>query len=161
MPVSAAFRAYILEQLNSLAPVTARGMFGGVGLYTAGLFFGLIDDDTLYFKVDDGNRPAFEAAGLEPFRPFGPDTPPMQYYEVPADAIEDPESLRPWLIGALAAARRARAKKGSKPAKAARKAPKSVQAAKSAKTRAAGQSPVTRTPARKAPAAATARRKRP
>ena len=123
MAVSAAFRAFILEQLNRLAPVTARGMFGGVGLYTAGLFFGLIDDDTLYFKVDDGNRAAFEAAGMQPFRPFGPDTPPMAYFEVPADAIDDPDALRPWLDGPLAPARAARAKKGAKPAKAAGKVP--------------------------------------
>lgn len=123
MAVSAAFRAFILEQLNRLAPVTARGMFGGVGLYTAGLFFAVIDDDTLYFKVDDGNRAAFEAAGMQPFRPFGPDTPPMAYFEVPADAIDDPDALRPWLDGALAAARAARAKKGAKSAKAAGKVP--------------------------------------
>lgn len=111
MAVSAAFRDYILEQLNRLAPVTARPMFGGVGLYSAGLFFGLLDDDVVYFKVDDGNRAAFEAAGMGPFRPFGPDTPPMAYYEVPADAVDDPEALRPWLDGALAAARAARARK--------------------------------------------------
>jgi DNA transformation protein len=161
MPVSAAFRAYILEQLNRLAPVTARGMFGGVGLYTAGLFFGLIDDDTLYFKVDDGNRAAFEAAGMQPFRPFGPDTPPMAYFEVPADAIEDPEALRPWLAGALAAARRARAKKGAKSAKATRGVPKAAKPPKSPGTGAPRQSPVTRKTARKLPAAPAARRKRP
>lgn len=123
MSVSAAFRDYILEQLNRLTPVTARSMFGGVGLYAAGLFFSVIDDDTLYFKVDDGNRAAFEAAGMAPFRPFGPETPPMAYFEVPADAVDDPEALRPWLDGALAAARGAREKKGSKSAKAARKPP--------------------------------------
>lgn len=114
MAVSAAFRDYILEQLNRLAPVTARPMFGGIGLYSAGLFFGLLDDDVVYFKVDEGNRAAFEAAGMGPFRPFGPDTPPMAYYEVPADAVDDPEALAPWLEGALAAARAARARKKPK-----------------------------------------------
>jgi len=27
-------------------------MFGGVGLYCDGLFFALLDDDRLYFKID-------------------------------------------------------------------------------------------------------------
>lgn len=110
MAVSAAFRDYVLEQLNRLVPTTARAMFGGAGLYSGGLIFGLLDDDTLYFKVDEANRAAFEAAGCAPFRPFGPDTKPMGYYEVPADAVDDPEALRPWLEGALAAARSAKSK---------------------------------------------------
>jgi len=37
-------------------------MFGGVGIYCGDLFFGLIDDDTLYFKVDDSNRSDFTHA---------------------------------------------------------------------------------------------------
>ena len=31
------------------------------------IIFALILRDTLYFKVDDGNRPAYEAEGLAPF----------------------------------------------------------------------------------------------
>ena len=38
-------------------------MFGGVGLYHADLFFGIIARDVLYLKVDDVNRPDYEAAG--------------------------------------------------------------------------------------------------
>ena len=61
-------------------------MFGGAGLYHDGLFFGLIDDDALYLKVDDSNRIDFEARGKGPFRPF-PDRPEavMNYYEVPGE----------------------------------------------------------------------------
>jgi hypothetical protein len=32
----------------------------------------------------------------------------MQYYELPADLLEDTEALRPWLDGAIEVARRAR-----------------------------------------------------
>jgi DNA transformation protein and related proteins len=110
MAVTRDYRDYVLEQLGRVSPVTARAMFGGVGVYHDGLFFALMDDDTLYLKVDDGNRATFEEAGMGPFRPFG-DERAMQYYELPADLLEDPERLRPWVDGALDAARRARRKK--------------------------------------------------
>ncbi|HET6764785.1 MAG TPA: TfoX/Sxy family protein [Longimicrobiaceae bacterium] len=110
MPVSAAYREYALEQMGRVAAVTARPMFGGVGVYGDGLFFALMDDDVTYFKVDDENRPMFEAAGSGPFCPFGADK-PMQYYLLPEDLLEDPDRLRPWMEGAMGAARRARTRK--------------------------------------------------
>jgi TfoX-like protein len=36
--------------------------------YARDVFFALIFDDTLYFKVDDSTRPEFEARGMAPFR---------------------------------------------------------------------------------------------
>ena len=42
-------------------------MFGGAGVYCDGVMFALVPRDTLYFRVDDGNRAAYEAEGLEPF----------------------------------------------------------------------------------------------
>lgn len=110
MSVSPEYRDYVLEQLARVTPVTSRSMFGGVGIYADGLFFALMDDDNLYLKVDDGNRGDFEAIGSEPFRPFG-DERAMQYYELPADVLEDVDALRGWVEGALDVARRARVKK--------------------------------------------------
>ena len=109
MAVSPGFRAFVLEQLGRVAPeVRGRSMFGGVGLYSGELFFALIDDDTLYLKVDDANRPDFEARGLGPFMPSGDRSHVMQYYELPADILEDAEALAPWVEKAIAAARRKR-----------------------------------------------------
>ncbi len=109
MSVSPSFRAFVLEQLGRAAPgIRARSMFGGVGVYGAGHFFALIDDDILYFKVDDVTRPQFEANGMSPFRPYGEDGEIMQYYEVPADVLEDPDRLGIWVEAALAVARRAK-----------------------------------------------------
>ena len=112
MSVSDGFREYALEQLGRVQPVTARPMFGGIGLYSRGLFFALIDDDVLYFKVDDETRDTFRAAGMSPFRPFA-DRPDqvMQYYEVPPDALDDTDVLGVWLGRALGAATRARRRK--------------------------------------------------
>jgi DNA transformation protein len=97
MPVSADYRDFILEQLAGAGRVTSRAMFGGVGLYLDGLFFALIDDDTLYFKADEASRRRYEAAGSRPFCP-DPSRPEqaMGYWQVPADVLEDPEALVEW-----------------------------------------------------------------
>jgi DNA transformation protein len=86
-------------------------MFGGVGIYAADLFFALLDDDTLYFKVDDTTRGQFEAHGMEPFRPYGEGGEVMQYYEVPEEVLEDPEVLRSWVEAAVEVARKAKRKR--------------------------------------------------
>ena len=114
MTVTAEYREFVLEQLGRVTPVTSRSMFGGVGVYADGLFFALMDDDTLYLKVDDSNRGDFEAAGTGPFRPFGDGQHVMQYYELPADLLEDADRLRPWVLKALDVARAARLKKRKK-----------------------------------------------
>jgi DNA transformation protein len=129
MPVSPDFRDFVLEQLNRLAPTTGRPMFGGVGLYVDDVIVGLIDDDTLYFKVDDATRPAFEAAGGMPFQPFGPDTKPMGYYTVPAEAVDDAEALAPWFERARAAAAGAKKPAKKKPERGAHRVDASVEIA--------------------------------
>jgi DNA transformation protein len=83
-------------------------MFGGVGIYATDLFFALIADDAVYFKVDDSTRPDFEARGMGPFQPYGEDGEVMQYYQVPEELLEDPEALRQWVERAVGAARRAK-----------------------------------------------------
>ena len=97
MSVSADFHSYVLEQLALLRGVSSRRMFGGVGLYSEGLFFGLIDDDVLYLKVDDSNRSDYTARGMDAFRPFK-DKPlySMTYFQVPADVLEEAELLVQW-----------------------------------------------------------------
>ena len=112
MAVSPTFRTFIVDQLARVVPrLRARSMFGGVGIYAGDLFFALIADDTLYFKVDDSNRADFEARDMGPFRPYGEDGEVMQYYAVPEDLLEDPEALRPWAERAIAVAARKKAKR--------------------------------------------------
>jgi DNA transformation protein and related proteins len=83
-------------------------MFGGVGIYAADLFVALLDDDTLYFKVDDNTRGEFVARGMGPFRPYGDAGEEMQYYAVPEDVLEDPEVLGKWVQAAITVARNAK-----------------------------------------------------
>jgi DNA transformation protein len=82
-------------------------MFGGVGLYSGELFFGLIDDDTLFFKTNASNSTEYESRHMPRFmppatRPMGP----MGYHQVPADIIEDAEVLVSWARKSVAVALR-------------------------------------------------------
>jgi DNA transformation protein and related proteins len=83
-------------------------MFGGVGIYAGEIFFALIADDTLYFKVDDSTRGDFEARGSGPFRPYGEHGETMQYYRLSEELLEDPEELGMWAERAIDVARRAK-----------------------------------------------------
>jgi DNA transformation protein len=94
--------------------IRARPMFGGVGIYSGDVFFALIADDTLYFKVDASTRPEFEARGMGPFRPFGDGGGTMQYYQLPEDLLEDPEALRPWAEQAVAVAHQHKSRRPSR-----------------------------------------------
>lgn len=85
-------------------------MFGGVGLYADGLFFALIDDETLYFKVDDLNLDRFQERGSNPFIPW-PGAAPMGYWDLPAGVLEDDAELRDWVASSVACAQRALEKK--------------------------------------------------
>ena len=104
----------LMERLDPLGALRARRMFGGVGLYCDEVFFGLVADGVLYFRVDEQSVGAFQAAGMEPFRPFQ-DKPPMKaYWEVPLEVQERPERLVAWAREALEAARRRDAAKRRK-----------------------------------------------
>src|SRR5262245_22935147 len=95
MAVTDDFQRYVLEQLAELRGVTTRRMFGGVGLYHDSLFFALIDDDVLYFKVDASNREDYVGRGMKPFCPF-PGQASMNYYQVPVEVLEEAVDLAAW-----------------------------------------------------------------
>jgi DNA transformation protein len=106
LKVSSPFKQFVLDQLGDLGDVVARSMFGGVGLYHRGLFFGIIARDVLYLKVDDANRLDYVRARMKPFQPF-PDRPTtMKYYAVPIEVLESAPELVIWARRSVAAAER-------------------------------------------------------
>jgi DNA transformation protein len=105
---------FVCDQLRDWAPVTARRLFGGWGIYNGPLMFGLIARDTIYFRVDGTNRPDYEiGGGAKPFVYEMPNGKAMEmaYFEVPAEILDDPEMLGQWAAKAQAAALRAKAAK--------------------------------------------------
>ena len=114
MAVTDGFRDFVLEQLEQCArDIRAKRMFGAVGIYAGEFFFAVIDDDRLYFKVDDQTRPKFEAEGMEPARIVAKDGEVMTlgYYEVPIRVLEAPDDLRTWAHDAVGVAQRASLRK--------------------------------------------------
>jgi DNA transformation protein len=120
MPYSKEYLQYILEQLAGLRGVVARRLFGGAGFYSNELFFGLLMEDTLYFRVNDANRADYEALGMRRFQPYEDKAHlSFNYYTVPAHVLEDPDELVAWARRSLDAAAKSlkaprRRKKGSR-----------------------------------------------
>lgn len=115
MVASSSFLEHLQDCLRSLGPTKIRRMFGGAGIYADGVMFGLVANDVLYFKVDDENVAAFVAEELPPFTYDGKAKPiEMSYRRVPERLFDDAEEMIEWARPALAAARRAAAKKKPK-----------------------------------------------
>jgi DNA transformation protein len=97
----------VLDSLEPLGGVSARRLFGGWGIYKHGVTFALIAYDTLYFEVDDGNRGAYEGAGLPHFTYTDKGKPiRMPYCQAPSEGFDDPDILCAWAREAYAAALR-------------------------------------------------------
>jgi DNA transformation protein len=118
VPVSSDYLQYVLEQLSRLPRVTSRRMFGGIGMYSDGIFFGIIANDTVFLKTDDSTRERYLERGSQPFRPYKhrPEV-SMSYFHVPAEILEDADELVPWARDAVrAAAAKAESKRTPKSA---------------------------------------------
>ena len=113
MAISEDFLEFLQDQLRGLGPITTRRMFSGAGIYCDGVIFALVLRDTLHFKVDDGNRAAYEAEGMQPFtyQARGKLVRMEAYWRVPERLLDDPDEMVLWARDALAAGRRAAASK--------------------------------------------------
>lgn len=110
---------YILDQLSPLGGVSAKRMFGGFGLFRSGLMFGLVLEDTLYFKVGAETEKFYTDAKSEPFRyERAKKTVALSYWNVPAAVLDDTEELVSWARQACQTALTAQAKKPAKRKKA-------------------------------------------
>jgi len=121
--MTSALVEHCLELLAPLGAVRARRMFGGHGLYVDDLFVAIVAFERLYLKADAATQAAFAVAGCAPFvyEAKGKAV-SLNYWTVPADAMESPALMQPWARQAIAAALRARAAKPSAPARRARAA---------------------------------------
>ncbi len=95
------FKDFVLDQLSGPG-VEARAMFGGYGLYHGARFFGIVFKGRVFFKTDRDTRSLYEERGMKPFQPGAKQT-LKNYYEVPADVLEDTDELVDWAKKAAAA----------------------------------------------------------
>lgn len=136
MAVRPQILAYVLEQLEGVAGLRSRRMFSGVGLYSGDLFFGLIHDDTLFFKTDGSTSGDYIARGMPRFMP-SPSRPEaiLAYHQVPADILEEGEALKIWARKSVAVALAAQAAKSSPKGRAKRRRKPVKKAAKTRRTK--------------------------
>ena len=89
------FKQFVEDQLSELGDVEIRRMCGGHGLDHRGTFFGILSRSTLSFKTHDATRPTYTVRGMHSFKPSAKQT-LKNYYEVPADVLEDAQELVTW-----------------------------------------------------------------
>jgi len=121
---SDSFAEFLREQLAPLGRLTMRRMFGKTGVFCNGLMFGMVTNDTLYFRVDEHNRELFKEAESVPPLNYEKQggTIDLAFWCVPDRLLDEPDELASWARAALAAAGRVAAhsqrrapKRSSKP----------------------------------------------
>ena len=121
MPLSPGFTDYALELLAGLGRLEARRMFGGAGLYRDGVMFAILDDDAVFFRVDDALQAEMEAQGSAPWvysMKRDGTVREMGYWRMPETAADDPDEAVAIARRSHAAALKRQASRASKPAKA-------------------------------------------
>ncbi|HZP47582.1 MAG TPA: TfoX/Sxy family protein [Vicinamibacterales bacterium] len=96
LAVTDGFASFVLDQLHELGDVVPRPMFGGIGLYSDGVFFAILARDRLYLKAP---------SGAAPFKPFAGRPASRTYFEVPLAVLESPPDLADAARRAIAFAR--------------------------------------------------------
>ena len=110
--MSDGFKDFLEDQFAAIGGVTIRRMFGGLGVFRDGVMFGLVSDDTLYFRVDESNRPQYEAEELAPFvYPARGREMEMPYWRAPEMLFDNADAFGQWAEAAFAAAVKAKADK--------------------------------------------------
>ena len=113
MVASSGFVEFLREQLAPLGPITVRRRCGKTGVFCEGVMLARVRDDTLYFRVDDGNRAALREA--EAFPPLNYEKKggaiDLSFWRAPERLFDDPDELVTWARSAMEAARRVAAKR--------------------------------------------------
>ncbi len=108
MPRDAEFRDYVLDQLGAMGEFETKNMFGGTAILRNGAAFAKIKHGSLWLKVDDGNIGDFIEKGMPQYAYGKDNSRKLNFYETPADVLEEPETLIQWAAKACEAAIRAK-----------------------------------------------------
>jgi DNA transformation protein and related proteins len=103
---------FIRELFAPFGAVTVKRMFGGAGIWSEGLMFGLVFDGAIFLKVDEASIPDFEREGSKPFVYTRAKSKgrvgraSLSYWRLPERLYDDPEELAVWAGRAFAIAQR-------------------------------------------------------
>ena len=117
MVASENYADFLREQLAPLGRLSLRRMFGKTGVFCDGVMLGMVTEDTLYFRVDEQNRAAFEEAASAPPLNYakGGKLIDLAFWRAPERLMDEPDELLSWARLALAAARRIARQRVAKP----------------------------------------------
>lgn len=106
MPVSKpgnAFKDFVLDQLARVPVLSSASFFGGIGLRSGANFFGMIMGGTLYFSTSPETREEYQRLGSRCFSYVKQGkVQATKMFEVPAEVLDDAETLRVWAQRAIA-----------------------------------------------------------
>lgn len=117
------FKHFVLDQLARVPALSSAPFFGGIGLRSGANFFGMILGGTLYFSTSPTTREEYQKLGSRCFSYTKKDgkVQNTKLFEVPAEVLDDADSLHTWATRAIAASSQKR-KTGSGAKKPASKA---------------------------------------
>lgn len=99
------------DLFQSMEALSFRAMFGGKAIYCNGVIFAVVLDGNLMLKGDEQCASAYEAAGSKRWTYNHSNSGKqvsMPYWTAPEEAIDDPDSMRPWAKMAYDAGLRAK-----------------------------------------------------
>lgn len=104
------YATYVLDLLARFSDIKMRKMFGGYGIYQENIFFAIIIDDILYFKVDSKTQSLYEQFDSEPFSYVGKNNKriTMSYWQVPSEILDNSDQFDEWVSAAVLAAKKSK-----------------------------------------------------
>lgn len=99
------FKHFVLDQLARVPALSSAPFFGGIGLRSGANFFGMIMGGTLYFSTSPATREEYQKLGSRCFSYTKKDgkVQDTKLFEVPAEVLDDAETLREWANRAIVA----------------------------------------------------------
>ena len=103
---------FIRELFAPFGAVTIKRMFGGAGIWSDGLMFGLVFDGAIFLKIDETSIPDFAREGSKPFVYTRAKSKgrvgraSLSYWRLPERLYDDPDELAVWARRALSIAER-------------------------------------------------------
>jgi len=99
------FKHFVLDQLARVPALSSSPFFGGTGLRSGASFFGVIFGGTLYFSTSPATREDYQKLGSRCFSYTKKDgkVQDTKLFEVPAEILDDAETLCEWAHRAIVA----------------------------------------------------------
>ncbi len=108
MAIDLEFRDYVLDQLRGIGEFETKNMFGGTAVLINGAAFAKIKHGSLWLKADKENVDNFAEMGMPQYTYGKDNSRKLNFYETPADVLEDQDVLVQWAKEAYGAALRSK-----------------------------------------------------